>query len=312
MYSTSRFSGQRILVTGGAGFIGSHLCARLRELGADVHAVSRAERAATDGGPRWWRGDVADIDTARALIDAVAPDVIFHLASHVTGRGETEQVAPTLHANLVSLVNVMTAASERGCGRIVSCGSLEQAALDGVDTVPVSPYTAAKWASGMYARFFHAHYGLPVVHLRIAMVYGPGKCTETRLVPYVIRSLLAGEAPKLSSGELELDWLYIDDAIEGLLAAGAAPDAVDGRPIELGSGRLVSVRATVEHIMSLMADRVGAGIEPDFGALPERPFERRLPADVAHARARIGWQPTTPLDDGLRATVDWYCGAGGA
>lgn len=301
MQSNSAFSGQRILVTGGSGFIGSRLCARLLDLGADVHAVSRTAREAAADGPRWWQGDLAEIETVRALLDAIEPNMIFHLASHVTGKREVEQVIPTLRSNLMSLVNVMAAASERRCERIVSCGSIEEPVLDAPDAVPVSPYAAAKWASGVYARLFHAHYRLPVVHLRVSMVYGPGHCEATRIVPYVIRSLLAGDAPKLSSGDRQVDWLYAGDAIEGMLAAATAA-GVEGCSIDLGSGELVTVRAIVERIANL----VGARVAPLYGALPDRPFERPRAADVAETHARIGWRPTTPLDEGLRATIAWY------
>ena len=147
----------------------------------------------------------------------------------------------------------------------------------------------------------HTLYHLPVVLLRIFMVYGPGQRDLRKLVPYVTLSLLRGEAPKLSSGIRRVDWVYVDDVIEALVAAGQAPD-VEGKTIDVGSGRLVGVRDVVTELVRI----TGASVQPIFGELPDRPMETEPAAEVERTFKELGWRPRTPLEAGLRATVDWY------
>jgi UDP-glucose 4-epimerase len=289
--------GQRALVTGASGFIGSRLSERLLEAGAIVHAASRTERTSAD--IRWWTGDVSDPEAARALVDDVKPDLIFHLSSHVSGSRDLSAVIPTLRANLLSTVNLLLAAAELGCSRFVLAGSLEEP--DTEEPAPVSPYAAAKFAGGAYARMFHRLHGVPVVLLRIFMVYGPGQRDETKLVPYVITSLLRGEAPGLSNGTRPVDWVYVDDVVQALLASTSADSAL-GETIDVGSGRLTPVREVVDEIVRLIRPSVG----PRFGAVPERPNERIRVADAERSRTLLEWAPRTSLEQGLAATVDWY------
>jgi nucleoside-diphosphate-sugar epimerase len=146
---------------------------------------------------------------------------------------------------------------------------------------------------------FQALYQLPVITLRVFMVYGPGQQDLKKLVPYVVLSLLRGEAPKVSSGNRQVDWIYVSDVVEGFLAAGLTPEATG--TVDIGSGELVTIRQVVERLVNL----VNPGIQPVFGALPERPMEQVRAAKTATS-ARIGWKQTTSLDQGLRQTVEWY------
>jgi len=293
-------SGCKVAVTGATGFLGSHLTSRLYAAGADVHAVSRSQRCTERGGPRWWQGDLADIATVREIFEKVRPEVIFHLSGLATARPERELVLPTLHSLLVSTINILMAAAENDCRRIILAASLTEPAADHVDVVPGSPYAAAKWASGAYARMFHELYKVPVVMLRPFMTYGPGQ-DERKLVPYVIRSLLDGKAPQLSSGRQQIDWIYIADVTEGFVAAAQAPD-IEGQTIDLGSGKLVLIRALVADVMTV----IGSKVQPIFGALPDRPLERPRRANTADAYQKLGWKASTPLRAGLERTTEWY------
>jgi nucleoside-diphosphate-sugar epimerase len=148
---------------------------------------------------------------------------------------------------------------------------------------------------------FHALYQLPIVILRLFMVYGPAQQDLQKLIPYAIRSMLDGEAPLLMSGTRPVDWIYVDDVVEALLAAAQAPH-VEGKTIDIGSGRLVTVRNVVERL----AQFTGCGIAPRFGAKPDRMFEQVRVADTKSAKEFLDWTAQVSLDEGLKRTVLWY------
>ena len=290
-------AGQRVLVTGGTGFLGSHLCQRLSREGCEVHATSRKYRPAD--GVMWWQADLADLSSARALVSAVRPDVVFHLSGSVGASPDLEMVLPTYQSLLSSSVNLLVVCAELGCRRIVLTGSLTEPSPNAPEPIPSSPYSAAKWASGAYARMFHRLYQVPIVIVRPFMTYGPGQA-PTKLVPSVICSLLAGDAPKLSSGRLRADWIYVSDVIDGCIAAAIA-SGVEGETFDFGTGTLLPVRYLVERLVSMM----GSTVEPQFGAVPDRPNEREWAANLLPA-TKLGWAPTTSLEEGLEQTVAWY------
>jgi UDP-glucose 4-epimerase len=306
MINQSEWAGLKVLITGGGGFIGCNLCRYLCKAGCQVYATSRAKRITEPEGPTWWQGDLADLATTRHLISSINPDIIFHLSGIVGASPGVDLVLPTFHSLLASTVNLLTVLTEESCRRIVLVASLTEPQTSQGELTPGSPYAAAKWASGAYGRMFHNLYGTPCVMVRPFMAYGPGQDPK-KLIPSVALALLAEESPKLSSGQWETDWVYIDDVIEGFLQAALVPQ-IEGTTIDLGSGTLVSVRTVVEQLVSI----IGNDIKPLFGALPDRPFERLRLADTASAFAKLGWKASTSLDNGLRQTVDWYRGQGKA
>lgn len=299
--------GRRVLVTGASGFIGSRLCSRLRLLGAEVHGTVRQPESATDGDIAWLVGDVGDPDDVERVFEVVRPDVVFHLASRVAGDRDVELVQPMLADNLLGAVNVLVAAERRGQPRVVLAGSMEEPAPHSRHAVASSPYAAAKWAATGYARMFHALYALPVVVLRIFMVYGPGQRDRTKLVPYVIESLLTGEPPRLTGGTRAVDWIYVDDVVDALLSAAQAP-SVEGKVLDVGSGSTVTIRELVRRLATTM----GTTVEPVFGELADRPAETEEVAEVRPTEEALCWRPATTLDRGLRLTVDWYAERGGS
>jgi nucleoside-diphosphate-sugar epimerase len=291
-------SGRSVLLTGAAGFIGSHLLRRLLAAGATVHATSREVRPIGEPALHWHQIDLTNEAAVDEMVRLTKPHLIFHLASHVAGARDLALVLPTFHANLASTLYLLTAAAKVGCERLVLTGSLEEPEDQ---TPPASPYAAAKAAAASYARMFHLLYGTPVVLARLFMVYGPAQRDVRKLVPYVILSLLQGGEVKLSSGVRPVDWVYVDDVVEGLLRL-AVTEGVEGRRIDLGSGRLVTVREVVEKLYGLLAP----GAELELGGLPDRPHEQVRAADVEATEDLLGWRPRVGLEKGLRATVDYY------
>ena len=204
-----------------------------------------------------------------------------------------------MRENLVSSVNIMVAAARTGC-TVVLAGSMEEPE-PAEESVPASPYAASKLAVGSFARMLHALHGLPVVNLRVFMAYGPGQHDRSKLVPYVITSLLRGTRPELSSGVRPVDWVYVDDVVDAFVAAASREDLA-GTTLDIGTGELVTIRAIVEQLV----ETVGTDVEPDFGSRPDRPLEIVRAADVDRTLDILGWRASTTLGEGLRSTVDWF------
>jgi nucleoside-diphosphate-sugar epimerase len=292
-------SGRRVLVTGGRGFLGSHTCAQLFREGAEVYATSRSAAPNGNHGVQWLQGDFSDLETVRRVFARVQPEIVFHFAGHVSATPAIEAVRTTLDSLLVSAVNVLVVAAEGDTKRVILPGSLVEPAREEIDFTPTSPYVVAKWAVSTYGRLFQSLYRTPVVIVRPAYAYGPGQ-PEGRIIPYVINRFLAHETPKLTNGRFEADWVYVDDVVEGLLAAARTSNA-DGKTIDLGTGTLATVREVVQLIIELM----GAS-QAEFGALPDRPGDRTRAADVVAAKNYIGWSASTDLRHGLQRTIDWF------
>jgi UDP-glucose 4-epimerase len=293
------FDGRTVLVTGGLGFIGSALTMRLKQAGAEIHTVSRrAPESAGEG--RHWRADLSDADAVARLVREVGPHFVFHLASHVWGAPDLHHVLPTFQSNLQTTVNLLSALAEVGCGRMIITGSLVEPE-DGARSIPNSPYAAAKWAASDYARMFHALYGFPVAIARVFMVYGPGQQDETKLVPYVIRSVRGGEVPKITSGKHRIDWVFVEDVVSGLMKLAVA-SGVDGKSVDLGSGSVITTKELVDEICMLLKTE----IKPAYGALPDRPLEPLRVANTKESLRLIGWSPKIQLAEGLRRTIEWY------
>ena len=292
---------RRVLVTGATGFIGTRLCARAVQEGAIVHGLSRRPPAAGGGEVHWERGDLTDTAATRDLVERVRPDVVIHLASEVSGSRDLGMVLPMLRANLLAAVNLMVACAEIGCDRVVLAGSMEEPDLGDEAAVAQSPYAAAKWGALTYARHLHALHALPVVHLCVFMVYGPGQLDLHKLVPYVTVSLLRGRSPALTSGARAVDWIHVDDVVAAFLRAAVVP-GVAGRSLDVGSGELVTARDLVLRLSAF----AGGPAEPAFGAIPDRALERTRRAETAPARQALGWRAEVPLEAGLEQTVAFY------
>ena len=276
-------------------------------LGAEVHGVSSRTAAEVAAGrieaaPEvcWHQVDLTERHQVGALTAEVRPHYVFHLAGYVKGTRDLSAVLPAFGVNLASTVYLLESAAAIGCRRFVQTGSLEEPPLDRPAEAPCSPYAASKAAATGYCRMFAELYGLPVTLARVFMVYGPGDQDWRKLVPYVALELLDGRSPSLASGVRQVDWIYVDDVVDGLLLLGLA-DGVVGRQVDLGTGCLSSVREVVEQLHRL----IGAQAEPRFGERQDPAGERVVRADVEATERALGWRPTVELARGLELTVQW-------
>ncbi len=322
-----------VLVTGGAGFIGSALVRRLvLEAGCEVvnvdkltYAGSLEALAGARDHPRhhFHRVDVCDGEAVRALLDRYRPGVVLHLAAESHVDRSIAGPAPFVQTNIAGTHAVLEAvrahwealpAARRERFRLVHVstdevyGSTEEGAFtEDSPYRPSSPYSASKAAADHLARAWHRTYGLPVITVAGSNTYGPWQYPE-KLVPLAVTRLAAGRpVPLYGDGRQVRQWLHVDDHVAGLLRA--AERGVPGRHYNLGGPDELANLELVRRICRLLdARRPGhapheALVEP----APDRPgHDFRYALDSSRARDELGWTPAVALDDGLAATVDWY------
>ncbi len=317
----------RALVTGGHGFVASHLARALLERGDAVRVLDRpAPREADVGGERLSGLDLlgirdevelaeGDLRDAEAVGAAVAGcGAVFHLAAQtIVGVARTSPLE-TFEVNVRGAWNVFEACREHGVARVVFASSdkaygasPELPYREGFPLRAAFPYDVSKAAADLIARSYAHAYGLPLAVTRFANVYGGGDLNFSRLIPETVVAVLDGRRPAIrSDGSPERDFLHVDDAVAAYLALAAALDGGDGaggEAFNAGGERPHSVREVVE----LIAEVAGAGVDPDFRGTgnPEGEIDRQF-VDSTKLRELTGWRPRVELRDGLRRTLEWY------
>ncbi len=290
-----------VFLTGATGFIGRRLAERLSAAGADVTAlVLPGEIALLPDGVRAIPGDVTAPEIVTQAVAATQPRLIIHLAAI----GITNPDLPFTAAcavNVGGVINVLDAARQvKTPKRIVLVGSSYEygarRADDGLD--PFNAYSASKVAAWAFSRAAFNAWDAPIVWMRLFQVYGPGQ-REQALIPAAIRVALNGDDFRMTAGEQQRDFVFVEDAVAGLLAAAVAP-GIEGRALDVGTGQLHRVRAVVERIWALS----GARGNILAGALPYRPGEvPAIPADVERTRRLTEWEAQVALENGLQRTI---------
>jgi UDP-glucose 4-epimerase len=314
----------RALVTGGAGFIGSHLVDALLDRGDEVTVVddlSTGKRENLSGalprGADLHEIDIRDAPRLRDVIAASRPDIVFHLAAQMDVRKSIEDPAWDAGINVVGTINVLEASRLAGVGRVVNTstgGAIygETDVMPTPETVPPRPMSAygqSKFCAEAYCGWYERLYGLSSVTLRYGNVYGPRQDPhgEAGVIAIFCGKLLAGERPRIfGDGRQTRDYAYVGDIVRANLAAAARPEAHGA--YNAGTG----VEASVLEVVAALREAAGAGeeeLEPEFA--PARAGElQRSSLDVTRARAELGFEAETDLVSGLSATLEWARAAG--
>jgi len=301
---------ERVLITGGSGFVGACLAHDLVAAGHDVHLVLRP-RSAT------WRlaglagrftphgADLCDPAGLRRAVAACRPEVVYHLATHGAYPRQTDRAA-ILATNVLGTANLLDALDGHDYRALVNTGSSSEYGPRDVPMreedrlCPQTDYGVAKAAATLLCQAEAAR-GRPVVTVRIFSAYGPWE-DPSRLVPYVMGCCRRGEPPRVTTGRQPRDFIYVDDVVALLKRAAELPEA-RGRILHAGTGRQSSVRDMVDTIVRVCG---GGRVAAEYGSEPTRPGEPACwVADITQTTALTGWRPRHDLQAGIERTCKW-------
>jgi nucleoside-diphosphate-sugar epimerase len=304
----------KVLVTGAAGFIGSHLCRRLVADGHevvgldDLSAASGANLEGVDA--RLIEGDLRDADTVTRA--AAGAEVVFHEAALKSVPRSMAEPLAFLEVNVLGTLHVLESARAAGAGVVFASSSSVYGDQDRYPVTeamtprPRSPYAASKLAGEAYCRAWCEGYGVPTVALRYLNVYGPGQDPASEyasVIPRFVRACLEGTRPVIhGDGEQARDFTYIDDVVEANLLAARMPEAARGEAFNIGGGRTPT---SINELLAIVAAEAGA--DPDPVHEPPREGDIRVShADVTKAREVLGYVPAVDVREGLGRTVAWF------
>lgn len=310
------WNGKRVLVTGGEGFIGSHLTERLVREGARVRVLGLYNPFGRYGwldpevhtAVELLPGDVRDAERVAGAVEGC--DVVFHLAALIGI--PYSYVAPEsyVQVNVAGTLNVATACHRHGVERLVHTSTSETygtavTAPIGEDhpLQPQSPYSASKIGGDMMALSFHHAFDLPVAVVRPFNTYGPRQSTRA-VIPTILSQLHKGATEiELGATSPTRDFNYVEDTVAGFLAVAGCDRAI-GEVVNVGSGREISIGELVRLLVEITGSE--AEVVTDEARLrPAGSEVERLLCDNTRAREWAGWEPQVPLEEGLRRTSDW-------
>lgn len=302
------------LVTGGAGFIGSHIVRRLLDAGARVRVLDafttgrRENLADLRDRIELIEGDIADVSTVRRAV--AGAEYVLHLAALVSVPESVEWPDRNFDANLTGMHNLLLAAREADVRRLVFSSSCavygDHAPPHHEELAPraCSPYAAAKHSGEQLCRAFTHVYGLPTVCLRYFNVFGPGQNPRggyAAAIPQFILALLNGATPQIyGDGRQSRDFVYVGNVVDANLLACGVDEAVGG-VFNIGAGRETSLL----ELLDILGEYAGRTVTPEF-APPRAGDIRRSYGDITRAKTVLGYRPAVDLPTGLRATFDWY------
>jgi dTDP-glucose 4,6-dehydratase len=307
---------KNVLVTGSAGFIGSHLTERLVELGARVRAFVHynfsgscgwLEKSRYKNDIEFFFGDITDYDSVHAAMEKI--DIVFHLAALISIPYSYAAPGSFARTNIIGTLNVLQAARKIAPERVIHTstsevyGTAQYAPID--EKHPLqgqSPYSASKIGADKLCESFYCSYDLPVVTVRPFNTFGPRQSTRA-IIPTIIGQCLTGNVINLGNVDTTRDLNYVLNTVDGFVKASASDKAI-GKVINLGSGKEISIRELVKTIGQLMGREITIQSE-ESKFRPDKSEVYRLIADNGLAKELLGWEPRINLAEGLSKTIEW-------
>ena len=302
------------LVTGGAGFIGSHLSEELVRRGETVRVADSlvtGKRSNLDHIPNveFVQGDLADIDFAKSVVQGC--DYVLHQAAIPSVPRSVKDPITSNRANVDGTLNVLVAARDAGVRRLVFAGSSsaygDTPTLpkdEDMPTNPLSPYALQKVVGEQYLQMFTKLYGLETVSIRYFNVFGPRQDPSSPysgVISVFATALLENRSPKIyGDGEQTRDFTYVANVVDGVLRACEATGA-SGQVINVATGGRISLNELFKEMKKI----VGASVNPEY-VEPRAGDVRDSQADIRKAKDILGYKPTVSFEDGLKRTIEWY------
>lgn len=315
----SPYKNKSVLVTGAGGFIGSHLAERLVREGAKVTAMVHYNALGSQG---WLQssplhkemnivaGDICDPGFMQAIIEE--QQIVFHLAALIAIPYSYSAPESYVRTNVVGTLNVLQAARRCGTERVLHTSTSE--VYGTALYVPIdekhplqgqSPYSASKIGADKMAESFHLSFDTPVVTVRPFNTFGPRQSARA-VIPTILSQILTKGEVKLGSLTPTRDLNYVDNTVEGYLAAGSHPEAI-GKTISFGSGREISIGDLAALISKVVGKEVPI-VQDEQRLRPSKSEVERLLADNTLAAKLLGWAPEVTLETGLERTIEWFRG----
>src|SRR5919199_1647193 len=301
------------LVTGGAGFIGSHLTEELVRRGHNVRVVDslitgRRRNLEHIAGVEFVEGDLADMNIAVRAVDGI--DYVLHQAAIPSVPRSVKDPITSNRANIDASLNVLVAARDGGVKRLVYAGSSSAYGdtptlpkREDMPTNPLSPYALQKLVAEQYCQLFTRLYGFETVTIRYFNVFGPRQdpgSPYSGVISLFSTALLEGRQPTIyGDGEQTRDFTYVANVVDGVLRACDAPQAA-GEVINVATGGRISLN----DLLRVMNGIVGTSIQPIYKE-PRAGDVRDSQADITKAKRLLGYEPIVPIEDGLRRTLEW-------
>jgi UDP-glucose 4-epimerase len=309
---------QKILLTGGAGFIGSKLAERLVDRN-NVVVLDNGRRDSMSGTPTashrnltWIQGDVLDVDTVRRAVEGA--DYIVHLAAIAGVDSVLRMPVTTMEVNIIGTVNVLQAARE--CANLKRFVDFSTSEVFGVYAYKVREgditslgsvgearwtYAVSKLATEHLAHNYHRQYGMPTLSVRPFNIYGPGQVGEGAIHRFIVQALKGEDITIHNDGSQIRAWCYVDDMVDGILATLERPEAV-GQAFNIGNPRSV---VTIHHLAQQVARLSSSSSRIVHIQWNSVDVELRIP-DIGKARELLGYEPKVDLEEGLLRTIHWY------
>ena len=305
----------QFLVTGGAGFIGSHLAEELTRRGQRVRVVDslitgKRQNLAHLPDVEFLEGDLADPAVAREAVRGV--ECVLHQAAIPSVPRSVEDPLTSNRANIDASLSLLVAARDAGVKRVVYAGSSSaygnSASLPKMETMPtgpLSPYALQKLVAEQYCQMFTTLYGLETVTTRYFNVFGPRQDPSSPysgVISLFISALCEGRRPVIyGDGEQTRDFTYVANVVDGVLRAAQAPASASGEVINVATGGRISLN----QLFRVIRDLVKSDLEPVYKETRAGDV-RDSQADISKARRLLGYEPTASFEDGLARTVEWY------
>ena len=304
---------KKILITGGAGFIGANFVYKFLELGYNVTVFERK-------GTNFWRlkkitskikiysPDLTDYAKTEACLKKIKPEVVLHFAAYGAYQSRQQNVTLTIDTNIISSINLINACNNIGVECFINTGTNSEY---GIKNKPMKEtdvlesdnlYAITKSAVTLYGQMVARKYNFPIVTMRPFAVYGYFEEKE-RLIPTIIQSCLTGNALKLSRPDSVRDFIFIEDLINGYLAAIKNIKKIRGEIFNLGTGKQYSIQQVVATVKKI----TNSNIKPRYGTMKKAQTEPKTwIADISKAKKILQWKPRRTLEQGLKKDIEWF------